>query len=385
MTQHPLFQSFMIGGFECATQIMPGPRRVDLMAASFHDQLVAADYRALVACGIQTVRDGIRWHLIEPTPGTYTFANSMPQIQAARATRMQIIWDLCHYGWPTDLDVFSPTFIERYASLAYAFAKWLDHESDTVPFIAPINEISFLAWVAGEVGHFYPFALNRGMELKRQLVRAAIAGIQAIKQVIPWARIVHTDPLIHVVAATDQPAEFAAVYQAQQAQFQAWDMLSGRLAPELGGQPAYLDILGVNYYAHNQWLRDGTTIERTDPRYRPLRHLLQEVYTRYQRPLFIAETSSLGPAQPSWLRYVGSEVRIAQREGIPVHGLCLYPILDTPDWNDAAVIHQGLLTMPNAYGKRQIRPELLRELRRQQYWLCHMKHVYSKLHYVTSS
>ena len=30
-------------------------------------------------------------------------------------------------------------------------------------------------------------------------------------------------------------------------------MLTGRNNPELGGAPAYLDILGVNYYSDNQW------------------------------------------------------------------------------------------------------------------------------------
>ena len=30
-------------------------------------------------------------------------------------------------------------------------------------------------------------------------------------------------------------------------------MLCGRLWPELGGGERYLDIIGVNFYPHNQW------------------------------------------------------------------------------------------------------------------------------------
>ena len=35
--------------------------------------------------------------------------------------------------------------------------------------------------------------------------------------------------------------------------FQAWDMICGRLFPELGGSPRHLDIVGINYYWTNQW------------------------------------------------------------------------------------------------------------------------------------
>ena len=33
----------------------------------------------------------------------------------------------------------------------------------------------------------------------------------------------------------------------------AWDMLCGKLEPELGGAPHYLDIMGIIYYQNNQW------------------------------------------------------------------------------------------------------------------------------------
>ena len=46
--------------------------------------------------------------------------------------------------------------------------------------------------------------------------------------------------------------------------FQAWDMLAGRLLPELGGSRAHLDIVGINYYWTNQW--DGSSSPPTaDP------------------------------------------------------------------------------------------------------------------------
>jgi len=67
-----LFQSWFIGGFECSTHRRRDGRRLDLLASTHHDVNAAADYRMLADHGIRTVRDGLRWHLIETTPGTTT-------------------------------------------------------------------------------------------------------------------------------------------------------------------------------------------------------------------------------------------------------------------------------------------------------------------------
>ena len=65
---------------------------------------------------------------------------------------------------------------------------------------------------------------------------------------------------------------------------------------------SYLDIIGANYYVHNQWVLDGKFIERNDPRYRPLHQLFGDLYRRYGKPLFIAETGIEDDRRPEWLR-----------------------------------------------------------------------------------
>ena len=109
----PLFPTFFIGGFECASHQLLDGWRLDLTAATRHDQLVVQDYQRLHQRGIRVARDGIRWHLIEPSPYRYDFSSVLPMLRAARETWTQIIWDLCHYGWPNDLDIFSTGFIKR--------------------------------------------------------------------------------------------------------------------------------------------------------------------------------------------------------------------------------------------------------------------------------
>ncbi|HOO16128.1 MAG TPA: hypothetical protein PLU99_03370, partial [Phycisphaerae bacterium] len=98
-----LFQSFFIGGFECSSHKRRSGRRLDMIAATDHDRLALYDYTSLNALGIRTVRDGIRWHRIERTPYHYSFAADLPMVRAARQTGTQVVWDICHYGWPDDL------------------------------------------------------------------------------------------------------------------------------------------------------------------------------------------------------------------------------------------------------------------------------------------
>lgn len=92
-----LFHSFVLGGFECSTHRLKNGKRLDLLRATRHDELASNDYRALQQHGIWSARDGLRWHLIERSPGQYDFASSVRMLRAARDTGMQVIWDLWHY------------------------------------------------------------------------------------------------------------------------------------------------------------------------------------------------------------------------------------------------------------------------------------------------
>lgn len=383
----PPFQSFFLGGFECSTHRRRDGRRLDVLASSEHDAHAASDYAQLAGFGIRTVREGFRWHRIERRAGTYDFSSARPLVRAAADTGTQVVWDLLHFGWPDDVDPFGAAFVRRFARYARACASMLAQESDAVPWYVPINEISFLAWGGGDAGWINPYATGRGFEFKVQLCRAAIEAIEAIREVQPHARIATAEPVIHIVPANaDDPAARADVEGHRQAQFQAWDMLAGRLWPQLGGDPKYLDLLGVNFYYNNQRQHPGGLLtDRRDPRYRPFREMLAEVHARYDRPLFVAETGiegaahvtgipryemPLSPAEdarPEWLRYVGAEVRAARAAGVPVEGICLYPVLNHLGWDDDRHCQNGLLDLPrDAEGRRGVIAPYAEELARQQ-------------------
>jgi hypothetical protein len=385
LSQGPLFKSFFGGGFECSTFKRRSGRRMDFVRETRHDQFAKQDYLRLQQQGLRVAREGISWHVVEQRAGHYDFSSVLPIVEAARATSTQVIWDLCHFGWPDHLDLFKPEFVSSLAEFGACFAQWLERETGSAGFFVPVNEISFFSWASGDEGSLFPFISGRGFELKAQLVRASIEAMKAIWSVQPNARFVHIDPVIHVQAFPERPEEREEAEAYRQSQFQAWDMLAGRLWPELGGKEQFLDVIGVNFYPHNQWYynlkgirRIGKfrPIRRTNPHYRPFRQILSEVYQRYHRPLFVAETGAENRVRRGWLNYVCQEVDAAIDHGIPVHGICLYPILNHPGWVDDRHCHNALWDYPDDRGHREIYAPLEKELKK---WQRYFKNKNKKL------
>jgi glycosyltransferase involved in cell wall biosynthesis len=345
-----LFRSFLQGGFECSThRLRQGPdapigHRLDMIDDIAHDIHAEQDYRQLGLHGIRTVRDGFRWHLIEQTPGHYDWSSVRPMLQAAARTGTQVIWDVLHYGWPDDLDIWSPRFVERFARFAGACAQMVREESGDIPFYCPVNEISFFSWGAGDAGYLNPFARGRGFELKVQLARASIAAMDAILAVDPRARFVHCDPVINVITDPGRPWEAPVAEGHRQSQFQGWDLLAGRMWPQIGGAEHYLDVIGVNYYFNNQWIHGGPPIDIGHPLYKPLRTILIETYARYGKPMMIAETGIEDDRRAAWFTYVAEEALAAMKAGVPLEGLCLYPIVNHAGWDDRRACQNGLLS-----------------------------------------
>jgi len=342
MPDHALFGSMLLGGFECAAQQLRSRRRLDISLSSGHDLRAAEDYRLLQVHGMAAARDGMRWHRIETRPGRYDWSSVLPMLRAARDLRMTVIWDLLHYGVPAGVDVFSPRFITRFAAFAREAARVIASETDAPPLFTPINEISYWSFAGGDTAALNPFATARGGELKRQLVRAALAATAAVRAINPRTRILCAEPLILVLPSDDSRDAIARAARHNQSQHQAIDMLLGRHQPELGGHEAAIDVIGLNVYYNNQWIDNGRTLYLGDWLFTPLHSLLDVAAARYRQPLYIAETGTEGVFRPHWLRYICDEVRIAQARGVGVGGICLYPILSHLGWADDRRCQNGL-------------------------------------------
>src|SRR5205085_5905380 len=73
--------------------------------------------------------------------------------------------------------------------------------------------------------------------------------------------------------------------------------------------------------------------DHNDPRWLPLSELLRQVYERYERPIVLSETSHPKEDRPLWMNFVADECKSAMEKGLPVWGICWYPIIDRPDWD----------------------------------------------------
>lgn len=123
------FCSFWMGGFECTDKLNAYGNRVDFLNVTGHVLLLEEDYRMLKILNIQTVREGIRWSQVEKIPYQYDWSTVGNMIKVARKSRIQQIWDLCHFGFPDDLTPLHPLFAKRFAALCADFVRFTGRSS----------------------------------------------------------------------------------------------------------------------------------------------------------------------------------------------------------------------------------------------------------------
>jgi beta-glucosidase/6-phospho-beta-glucosidase/beta-galactosidase len=344
-----IFPTFFLSGFECSSFNWKSQGRRDLSAELQHYRHADADYAMLPPLGIAVAREGIPWPLVD-RGGQYDFSCIDGFLAAQTREKVLPIWDLCHYGYPDDLDPLSDAFVERFAAYASAAARYVAERAHHDPLLfTPMNEPTFWGYMGGEWAWAAPFGKDAAYRQRFTvaLARADIAAVKAIRQDFPDARMVHIDPLIWVVPPRDRPdlAE-AARRESYDDAYLAWDVISGIKHPEYGGSPEVLDILGFNNYSFGQMeYREGgphQPLEPGDDRIRSLCDLLEEAWRKYQRPCIVAETSGLEGGRPDWLNDVATEALAAVARGVDLHGICLFPAVDMTDWHTGAWLHMGI-------------------------------------------
>jgi hypothetical protein len=363
------FDSFFMAGFECSSHRRKDGVRLDLIRATGHDKHVLQDYRQCRDLGFRTIRDGLRWHLIEKAPGQYDWSSWLPMLEAAEEAGVQVIWDLFHYGSPDCVDQGASDFPERFTDFAIAALEVQQSVSGRSPLVCPLNEINFLSWAVDD-GYFPHVGPDEVGWIKNQLVRTAITAARAIKQQWPAATIVWAEPLIHIAPHDLRRETIRGAQQNLQGMYEAYDWIMGLARPELGGDGSLVDVIGWNFYPHNQWYWKGPTIPMGHHEYRPLADMLVEMGQRYQKPMFLSETGAEGTGKPSWLHYVCNEVREAIGRDADVRGLCWYPITAYPGWDNSRHADTGLLSPVVADGTRHVNERLLDEFEVQREMLA---------------
>lgn len=324
-----------MGGFECADHINRSGVRVNLMKETQHDIRVAEDYKLLSDIGIKVVREGVCWSESETSPYNFDFSHLTPFFNAAKRLGFQIIWDLCHFGYPTGLIPTHPQFISRFTAVCEAFAKFHAQQTAEPLMVVPINEISFLSWHSGDVRGTVPFAINSGDDIRLHLCKAVIAGINTLKEISPNCVVFAVEPLIKIHPADDSITH-EDLMTINLNQFKAMDILMGKDLPELGGSPDLVNVLGFNYYYNNQWNHNNEALPwpETNLRLTPLSHLMQNAYNRYNKPIVLTETGHFGLGRDIWIEEISQECIRAIDLDVDLRGICIYPVIDRPDWDN---------------------------------------------------
>jgi hypothetical protein len=348
-----IFPTFFMAGFECSTFVWKDGKRKDYVALTGHDRHLEADYKRLEELGIGVVREAVRWPMVDRGRGQYDWSTLEPVLEAAEKCHVTPIWDLCHYGFPDGCDPFSDECLGRFTDYCRAVTEQVLRHARGPRFFTPMNEITFFAGAGTDLGWMFPFAKGRYPEFKLALCRLAIEGAKAIREVCPDARMVNVDPLIYQVPPDDRPdLADEAWHETYEKAFEGWDVLCGRLHPELGGSPEILDVVGVNVYnfSQAQLNADGSraVLGPRDPRRKPLSEMLCYVWERYHRPIIIGETSGHQDHRAEWLRMTMEESLTALNDGVELHGVCLYPCVDIPDWQTGEWAKIGIFDIEDA-------------------------------------
>ena len=348
-----MFASFAWGGYEAATHLRQDRQRVDALASSGHDRWAREDHAILASLGVRTVRESLRWHLIGE--GRRDWSSARAQIDAAREMGTEVIWDICHWGVPDGMDVMAPDWPARLADFTYDAVSLLRREGCPVAGWVLVNEMSFWSWAGGQVGRFGPHLIDQGDGLKRQLVRGHLAGLGALRALACVEPVVVAEPLVWTAPASDAPADVAAAHAFIEVSLDAVRWV-------LEEDPTAIDVLGLNYYAENQWvIGTGLVVGGADRR--GLASLLAEVARRFPLPLALTETGAEEPHGDAWLAEIRHEVASALAAGIRVEGVCVYPVTDYLGWDDGRHCPCGPIGM--AEGGRFVRPgqaEAMRQL-----------------------
>src|SRR5690242_5511641 len=169
------FESFWMAGFECTDKLNCFGNRVDFLKITGHLDKIDEDYRNLSLFNIKTVREGICWSRIEKSAYHYDWSRVRIMIEAGHRHNIQQVWDLCHFGFPDDLTPLHPMFARRFAALCKAFVEFYRSiDAVSLLIVTPINEVSFLSWLGGDVAGTVPYTKGYGWEVKYSLMRGYI-------------------------------------------------------------------------------------------------------------------------------------------------------------------------------------------------------------------
>ena len=337
----------LVGAFE--STYLPGHDR-DIVETTGHDVCWRQDLELLASAGVRRLRYPVRWHRVEAEEGTFDWSGTDRVLGFLRDRGFRPIVDLVHHtSYPRWLagGFADPRFGAAYLRYAEAFALRYPWVAEYTLFNEPFSTL----FLSGHEGVWPPY--QRGLpNFVGQILNVLPAVAQAsdlFAGLLPHARHVWVDTCEHHTGSGAAGAAYAAM--ANERRFLVIDAFLGRgydrdgawgaALKEAGGErllelaPGRIDVLGLDYYAHCQWHfgPGGGVVPTPDPL--PLAEQIRLYWQRYKLPCLLAETNIRGYAsdRATWFKYVLEQCELARSSGVPLEGMCWFPIIDSTDWD----------------------------------------------------
>lgn len=372
------------GGIECTVNRV-GDRYFDQVIRTGHHERLD-DLSRFAELGISAIRYPLLWERTAPARNAAPmFAWSDERLATLRALGVRPIAGLLHHGsGPPDTNLLDPDFPARLAEYAAAVATRYPWVTEWTPVNEPLTTARF----SGLYGHWYPHARSDAAFVRMTLnqVRGIVEAMNAVRGVIPGARLLHTDDA-GTISATP-PLAAQAEFENQRRDL-ALDLLFGRV-DSMHPLWTYLctsgasvrelewflanrcppDTIGANYYVTSDRLLDDR-VERYPPETRGgnarecyadiasvraspaissgFAAVLERYWHRYHRPVALTEVhmACTREEQLRWLAEAWSGVRAAAALGVEVRALCVWSMLGAWDWDrlvtsDAGAYESGV-------------------------------------------
>lgn len=322
--------------------------------------------------GIKTIRYPILWEQIAPgklEDADWRWADE--RLNKLRTLGICPVVGFVHHGsGPIHTSLTDPAFPVKLAAYANAFAA----RYPWIKYYTPVNEPLTTARFSGLYGHWYPHGRDN-YTFANALInqcKGIILSFQAIKEMIPDAKLVQTEDLCKIYSTP------LLAYQAAFENERRWlslDLLCGKIKP---GHPMWdellsynisevtlnwflanaclPEIIGINHYVTSNRYLDENLDQYPDHSHggnaihkyadveairvpginsSALYDLLKEVWKRYHLPMAITEVHLGGhrEEQLRWVKECWNTTKKLYAEQVDIKAITAWSLLGSFDWN----------------------------------------------------
>lgn len=306
--------------------------------------------------GVTHARYGIPWHRINPARGKWDWTFADQTLERMLELGIEPIVDLVHYGLPRWIEgaYTNPDFPKYMAE----YAGWTAQRfKGRIHLWTPLNEPRVTAWYCGKLGWWPPFKRGwRGfLEVMIGVARGMVETTRALRAIDDENVAVQVDAT-DLYESTD-PSLAEEVARRQEIVFLALDLISGRVTEEhslyqwllkngvkerdldwFRANAIELDVVGINLYPlfSRKILKRAPHVRIQMPYAggEIVERLAELYHSRYNVPIFVSETASLGSIRRrhEWLIDSVNSTRRARAKGIPLIGYTWWPLFALVTW-----------------------------------------------------